>query len=55
MNFRQWAREKWYEHVEESRVWEGVEPTGTAQEYFAKYKYWLRREYRYQQGAKNGA
>ena len=27
MNFRQWVQEKWYEHVEEVRTWEGVEPT----------------------------
>ena len=52
MNFRQWVQEMWFEHVEESRVWEGVETTATSQEYFAKYKYWLKREYRHQQGAK---
>ena len=55
MKFRIWCREMWYEHVEESRVWEGVEPTATPQEYFNKYKYWLKREYRHQQGEKNGS
>ena len=50
MSFRDWVREKWYEHVEEVRTWEGVEPTATPQEYFNSYKFWLKREYRYQQG-----
>ena len=53
IEFRTWCREKWYEHVEEARVWEGVEPTGTQQEYFAKYKYWLKREYIHEQGTQN--
>lgn len=48
MKFRQWCREKWYEHVDECRAWEGVEPTATAQEYFNKYKYWLKREYKHE-------
>jgi len=48
MSFRQWCNEKWYEHVDESIVWNGYEPTSTAQEYFAKYKYWLKREYKHQ-------
>lgn len=48
MNFRSWVREKWYEHVEECRTWEGHEPTATPQEYFNKYCWWLKREYKYQ-------
>lgn len=48
MNFRNWCQEKWYEHQEELFQWEGFYPTATAQEYFAKYKWWLRREYRAQ-------
>ena len=51
MNFRAWCREMWYEHVEECRAWEGVEPTATPQEYFNKYKFWLKREFRHQQNA----
>lgn len=50
MKFRRWVQEKWYEHVEEYRAWNGFEPTGTSQEYFNKYKYWLKREYRHQHG-----
>lgn len=48
MNFRTWCMEKWFEHVEESINWEGFEPTSTKQEYFNKYKYWLKREYKHQ-------
>jgi hypothetical protein len=53
MNFRLWCQQMWYEHVEESSVWEGVEPTGTANEYFNKYKWWLKREYRHKQQKRN--
>jgi len=52
MKFRNWLQEMWFQHVDECLAWEGFEPTGTAQEYFAKYKYWLKREYRHQQGVK---
>lgn len=48
MNFRAWCQEMWYQHVEESLAWEGFETTATPQEYFAKYKWWLKREYKYQ-------
>lgn len=48
MTFRHWVQEKWYEHVEECRAWQGFEPTGTPKEYFNKYKYWLKREYQHQ-------
>ena len=51
MNFRAWCREMWYQHIEECLTWEGIEPTATPQEYFNKYKYWLKREYRHQLNA----
>ena len=47
-NFRHWCQEMWYKHVEECLTWEGVEPTATPQEYFNKYRWWLKREYKYQ-------
>ena len=47
-NFRTWCREKWYEHVEESITWNGYQPTATPKEYFNKYAYWLKREYKHQ-------
>ena len=48
MSFRLWLQEKWYEHCEEL-VGYGQAITYTSQEYFNKYKYWLKREYRHQQ------
>jgi len=46
--FRLWVQEMWYEHVEETRVWEGVETSATPHEYFTRYKWWLKREYQHQ-------
>ena len=46
MNFRSWCYEKWQEHQEELFQWEGFYPTATSAEYFGKYRWWLRREYR---------
>jgi hypothetical protein len=51
MNFRSWCREKWYEHVDELISY-GLEPQFTAQEYFDRYKFWLKREFKHQQGVK---
>ena len=47
MSFRLWCQEKWYEHVNELESY-GQSVPYTAKDYFAKYKYWLKREYRYQ-------
>ena len=47
MKFRIWCREKWYEHVDELTAYHQPLPY-TAKEYFAKYKHWFRREYRYE-------
>jgi hypothetical protein len=49
--FRHWCREKWFEHVDELALYR--EPVQyTAQEYFNKYKYWLKREFKHQTGIK---
>jgi len=50
-NFKLWAQEMWYTHCDELVSW-GQPVPYTAKEYFGKYKYWLKREYRYrkQQG-----
>lgn len=48
MSFSRWLLEIWAEHIDEVLVWEKKIPEYTAQEYFAKYKWWLRREYRHQ-------
>jgi hypothetical protein len=45
--FRLWVQRIWYENCEEHR--QVNEPLYTHEEYWAKYKYWLKREYRYQQ------
>jgi uncharacterized protein CbrC (UPF0167 family) len=48
MDFRTWCREKWFEHCEEIEAWTGNSPRYLSAEYFSKYKWWLRREYRAQ-------
>jgi hypothetical protein len=50
-SFRHWVRNKWYEHQAELEGY-GQPVSYNLSEYFARYKYWLKREYRYQQGAK---
>lgn len=47
MNFKFWCREKWFEHLTELESY-GQPLRYTQQEYFAKYKYWLKREFKYQ-------
>lgn len=47
MNFQNWLRNIWLENCQEHDVY-GELPY-TMQEYFQKYKWWLKREYRYQQ------
>jgi hypothetical protein len=46
--FRHWCQEKWYEHKDELAEY-GQSVQYTSRDYFEKYKYWLKREYRYQQ------
>lgn len=45
-DFRTWLRELWYDNCEEHRQFK--ELPYTTEEYFQKYKYWLKREYQYQ-------
>jgi len=54
MGFRTWCQEKWYEHCAEVEAWSGHLPKYLSSVYFAKYKHWLRREFRSQQGMTNG-
>jgi hypothetical protein len=44
MTFRSWCQEKWYEHQEELSTYRQPLPY-TAREYFAMYRWWLKREY----------
>jgi hypothetical protein len=55
MTFRMWLQEKWYEHLDEIMTLGLPPPKYALQQYFNEYKYWLKREYRYQQGVKNGS
>ena len=48
MTFRQWLHEMWLENCDERGAWHMDKIT--VQQYFQQYRWWLRREYRYQQG-----
>jgi hypothetical protein len=52
LNFRTWLQEMWMQHQDELQTYNQPLPYNQ-QEYFAKYKYWLKREYRHQKGNKN--
>ena len=47
MKFARWLQEMWAEHCDEVEAWEHTAPCYTARDYFNKYKWWLRREYRH--------
>jgi len=51
MKFRNWVREIWMENSEEHLTY-GESPY-TIKQYWEKYKWWLRREYRHQQRKNN--
>ncbi len=50
-SFRDWLKDLWYENREERAAWGN--PTLSLKDYFNQYKWWLRREYRFQQRNKN--
>lgn len=47
MTFRTWCQEKWYEHLAELEGY-GQQISYPATDYFTKYKWWLKREYQFQ-------
>jgi hypothetical protein len=49
--FRGWLRNIWLDNCDEHR--DLGEMAMTQQEYFQKYKYWLKREFRYQNKEQN--
>jgi hypothetical protein len=49
-SFREWLAELWRQNCDEHDGW--GEPRWTLQEYFARYKWWLKREYRYQRNTR---
>lgn len=53
-SFRRWCQEKWFEHKDELAEY-GQTLNYDSVHYFSKYKFWLKREYRHQQGASNGS
>ncbi len=46
MTFRDWCRQMWYEHCDEVESWTRQRVNYLSAEYFGKYKWWLRREFR---------
>lgn len=50
-NFRRWVEEIWRENQSERKIWRDTPES--LQEYVRKYRWWLKREYRYQQN-RNG-
>jgi hypothetical protein len=53
MTFRYWLQEMWMKHKDEYLNMRQVVPETDLAQYFQKYKYWLKREYRHQQGKQN--
>ena len=51
MSFRAWLQEMWMRHLDELDSI-GQRCDYDIRQYFNRYKYWLRREYRHQQGEK---
>jgi hypothetical protein len=50
-SFRIWVNKIWFENKDEHSVFN--QPGYSLEEYFNRYKYWLKREYRYQQRQNN--
>jgi len=44
--FRSWIMNQWFEYKEEVFVWEKRVVTGNPQEYFQKYKWFLKQKYK---------
>jgi hypothetical protein len=47
-SFRNWIQELWMQHKDEYADLKLPIPEETLTEYFQKYKFWLKREYRHQ-------
>lgn len=48
-SFRQWLQDKWYEHLDELDSWNMKTPNYNLAQYFDRYRWWLKREYRHYQ------
>jgi hypothetical protein len=49
--FRKWVADIWHENQEERLLWR--DDAIDIQTYFQKYRWWLKREYRYRQSVQN--
>ena len=45
--FRLWCQDMWYAHCDEVESYTRTQPDYMAKEYFAQYKWFLKREYQY--------
>jgi len=45
--FRNWLQEMWMQHKEECYEWHATLSESNSEEYFRKYKWWLKREYKH--------
>lgn len=46
MSFRAWVYEQWFEYKDEVEAWEHRQVTGQPEEYFKKYKWFLKAKYK---------
>jgi len=44
--FRRWCYDMWYEHIDELIQFSGKPPSYTSKQYFEKYRWWLKREFK---------
>lgn len=51
MTFRYWLQQMWMQHKDELEQF-GQQCDYDIKDYFGRYKYWLRREYRHTHGKK---
>lgn len=45
--FRSWLGKMWYDHKLEVETYTGKFPAYPKEEYFRKYRWWLKREYKH--------
>ena len=48
ISFRVWVTEQWFNHTEEVLCYTRKTVDYDVKEYFQRYKWWLKREYKYQ-------
>lgn len=48
VDFRSWVTELWFKNCAEREAWGDTGGCSNSTEYFRKYKWWLKREYKFQ-------